>query len=103
MHALRETWNDERMDEFAARTEANFAEVRREANAFRVEARDEFKAVRKEIRDQGKELRGEMRQQGTELRGEMNERFASLERRFDILIGAIVSGVVGLILTHLIG
>ena len=99
MHAVHETWNDERMDEFAARTEANFGEVREEFT----EVRAEFRAVRREMREQGKELRGEMRQQGAELRGEMNERFASLERRFDILIGALVSGVLGLIVTHLIG
>src|SRR5580698_1882432 len=58
----RQAWSDERMDEFAQRTEENFREVRAE------------------IKD---EVQG--------LRTEMNGRFASLEakldRRFDILFG----------------
>ena len=88
MQAELNTWNDERMEEFATRTDANFAAV----DAGFAEVRDEFKAVRREIRE---EVGG--------LRAEMNVRFASLERRFDVMIGALVSGVVGLIVTHLIG
>jgi hypothetical protein len=110
MHAVHETWNDERMDEFAARTEANFGEVRAE-----------FRAVRVEIREQGEELRGEIREQGVELRteiaeardhtdrglaglrAEMNERFSDLDRRFDTLTGGMVAGFISLIVIHFVG
>jgi gas vesicle protein len=71
MHAVHETWNDERMDEFAARTEANFAEVREEFRAVRVEIREQGTELRGEIREQGEQLRGEMKELGTELRGEI--------------------------------
>lgn len=47
-----------------------------------------FTDVRAEIRD---------------LRGEMNGRFAGLERRFDYMLGAMVTGFVGLIVSHFIG
>ncbi len=63
----RQTWDDERMDEFAERTEANFREVR----------------------------------------SEMNSRFAHLEsginRRFDILFGALATGFVAAVVQHFIG
>jgi hypothetical protein len=70
MESTRSTWNDERMDEFAERTEGNFREVRTE------------------IRD---------------LRGEMNGRFGRMERRFDLMFGAMITGFVGLIVTHFVG
>jgi hypothetical protein len=70
MESTRQTWNDERMDEFAERTEQNFREVRGE------------------IRDLGRE---------------MNERFVGIERRFDIMLGAMATGFVSLIITHFIG
>jgi hypothetical protein len=76
-----EAWNDERMDEFAGRTEEN------------------FKEVREDIREVRKELKGDIR----DLRGEMNERFSGLERRFDIMFGAMVTGFVGLIVSHFLG
>ncbi len=106
MQAERQTWTDERMDDFAARTDANFAEVRGEVRDFRAEVRGEFRAVRGEVRAEVGGLRteiGGVREEIGGLRAEMNVRFASLERRFDILIGALVSGVVGLIVTHLLG
>jgi hypothetical protein len=74
MESTRQTWNDARMDEFSRRTESSFTEVRAE------------------VRD---------------LRGEMNERFAKLEdkfdRRFDVMLGAMVTGFVGLIVSHFLG
>lgn len=60
MQAERKIWNDERMDEFAARTEANFGEVREEFRDLRGEMRGEFKAVRGEIRESGIELHGKI-------------------------------------------
>jgi hypothetical protein len=78
MESTRQKWNDERMDEFAARTEQN------------------FKEVRAEIKD---EVGG--------LRAEMNLRFANLEaninRRFDILFGALATGFVGAVVSHFLG
>lgn len=66
------------MDEFAQRTEENFHEVR-------------------------VEIKGEV--QG--LRTEMNGRFASLEakldRRFDILFGALATGFVAAVVQHFFG
>ena len=66
------------MDEFAQRTEENFREVRAE-------------------------IKGEVRG----LRGEMNGRFASLEesinRRFDILFGALATGFIAAVVQHFIG
>jgi hypothetical protein len=74
MESTRQRWNDERMDEFAARTEEN------------------FKEVRTEIKD---EVRG--------LRIEMNERFAGIEQRFNILFGALATGFVGAVVSHFLG
>jgi hypothetical protein len=81
MESTRQAWNDERMDEFAERTEENFKEVRCEIRGVRTE------------------LKGEIR----DLRTEMNGRFARVERRFDVMFGAMITGFVGLIISHFIG
>jgi hypothetical protein len=70
----RQTWNDERMDEFAERTEANFREVR-----------------------------AEIRSETQGMRTEMNERFNGIDRRFDILFGALATGFVAAVVQHFIG
>jgi hypothetical protein len=71
-------WNEARMDEFAKRTEENFREVRTEVRAVE-----------------------------TGLRTEMNERFGRLEgvvnRRFDILFGALATGFIGAVVSHFLG
>jgi hypothetical protein len=78
MEAMRSKWTDERMDEFAERTEENFREVRRE-------------------------IRGVE----TGLRSEMDTRFARLEgkmdRSFNILFGALATGFVAAVVQHFIG
>jgi hypothetical protein len=74
MEPMRGTWNDERMDEFAERTEQNFREVR-----------------------------AEIRSETQGLRTEMNERFAGIERRFDILFGALATGFVAAVVQHFLG
>jgi hypothetical protein len=75
MEATRSRWTDERMDEFAERTEENFREVRRE-------------------------IRGVE----TGLRTEMGTRFARLEdkmdRSFNILFGALATGFVAAVVQH---
>lgn len=72
--APRQAWNDERMDEFAQRTEENF-----------------------------REIRAEIKSETQSLRTEMNERFDGIERRFDILFGAMATGLVAAIVQHFIG
>jgi hypothetical protein len=78
MESSRQTWNDARMDEFAQRTEENF-----------------------------KEVRAEIKSETQGLRTEMNERFALLEakldRRFDILFGALATGFIAAVVQHFIG
>ena len=78
MEATRSKWTDERMDEFAQRTEESFKDVRAELKS---------------------EIGG--------LRGEMNQRFARLEdkmdRSFNILFGALATGFVAVVVQHFIG
>ena len=78
MEATRSKWTDERMDEFAQRTEESFKDVRAELKS---------------------EIGG--------LRGEMNQRFARLEdkmdRSFNILFGALATGFVAAVVEHFIG
>jgi hypothetical protein len=74
MESLRSTWNDQRMDEFAERTEDNFREVRRE-----------------------------IRQVETGLRAEMNERFGRVEAKFNILFAALATGFVAVVVQHFVG
>jgi hypothetical protein len=75
MEATRSEWTDERMDEFAQRTEESFKDVRAELKS---------------------EIGG--------LRGEMNQRFALLEdkmdRSFNILFGALATGFVAAVAQH---
>jgi hypothetical protein len=74
--AMRSTWTDERMDDMAERV----SEISRRMDAGFTELRAENHAIR----------------------GEMNTRFAALERRMDVLLGAIATGVVGVILSNLL-
>ena len=78
MESTQPTWNDARMDEFSRRTEENFREVRKEIRG--VEAG---------------------------MRAEINERFTKLEgtfsQRFDILFGALATGIFGVVVSHFIG
>jgi hypothetical protein len=75
MEATRSKWTDERMDEFAQRTEESFKDVRAELKS---------------------EIGG--------LRGEMNQRFVRLEdkmdRSFNILFGALATGFVAAVAQH---
>jgi hypothetical protein len=78
MEATRSKWTDERMDEFAQRTDESF-----------------------------KDVRAELRSEIGGLQGEMNQRFARLEdkidRRFDILFGALATGFVAAVIQHFLG
>ena len=81
----KRAWTDERMDEFAERTERNFKEVRRELRDTRTEVRHELQT----------EIRG--------LRTEMNGRFAGIEQRFNILFGVLATGFIGAVVSHFLG
>lgn len=85
MESTQRAWTDERMDEFAERTEEN------------------FKQVRKEIRDTRTEIRAELHGEIRALRAEMNGRFAGIEQRFNILFGALATGFVGAVVSHFLG
>ena len=92
MQATQPTWTDERMDEFAERTEKNFREVR-------AEIRDTRGELRREIRDVKTEVKDEI----NEVRIEMNTRFDGIQRRFDILFAALATGFIGAVVPHFLG
>jgi gas vesicle protein len=118
MESTRPTWNDQRMDEFVERTEQNFREVRNDIRATRTELRtdlrgeihgvktelrEEIHGVKTELREEIKAVKTELKGDIQELRVEMNGRFAGIERRFDILFGALATGFVGALVTHFLG
>jgi len=79
--------------EFASemRTESKMlaGELRGETNAFRTETNRRFDA-----------LSTEMNQRFGALTTEMNQRFDAFDRRFDLLLGTMLTGFVGLIVSH---
>lgn len=132
MQATEPTWTDQRMDEFAERTEENFREVRVEIRDVRSDlraeihqSRSELRAeiqqlddtidrtrndLRKEIDRTRNELRTEIREVETVLKGEfkvlraeMNTRLNGIDRKFDILFGAMATGLAAAVVQHFIG
>ncbi len=81
MESTRHSWNDQRMDDFAQRTEVNFKEVRTEIKDVRIEVKDDIQG----------------------LRTEMNARFAGIEQRFNILFGALATGFIAAVVQHFLG
>ena len=67
-------WSDARLDEFAARTEDNF-----------------------------KEVRTEIREVRSEMNGRFAKLESTFNRRFDILFGALATGFVGAVVSHFLG
>jgi hypothetical protein len=92
MESTRPTWSDHRMDDFAERTERSFREVKAGLHATRTEFHDEIKDVKTEVKSDIQALRVEM-----------NGRFAGIERRFDILFGALATGLIGAVVSHFLG
>jgi hypothetical protein len=74
MDSSQRAWTDERMDEFAARTEENF-----------------------------KEVRTEIREVRSEMNGRFAKLESTFNRRFDILFGALATGFVGAVVSHFLG
>jgi len=87
--------------------ETQASELRSEMGALAQELRGEMKELREELCGEMKglreELRGEMKELSQDLRAEMHDRFKAIERRFDIVIGAMVSGLIGLVVSNLVG
>jgi hypothetical protein len=69
MEATRSKWTDERMDEFAERTEENFREVRREIRGVDTGLRSEMNTTLCEARRQDRsELQNPLRRAGDRIR-----------------------------------
>jgi hypothetical protein len=117
VEAMRQTWTDDRMDDLVQRVDSGFAqvhddiaalradnrEVRREMTGLASELRRENKAFASELRTESKALAGELRGETNALRTEMNRRFDAFDRRFDLLFGTMLTGFVGLIVSHFLG
>jgi hypothetical protein len=95
------------MDEFAERTEQNFREVGNDIRAtrteLRTELRGEIQSVKSGLRTEIKEVKTELKGDIRALRVEMNGRFVGIERRFDLLFGALATGVIGALVSHFLG
>lgn len=103
MEAMRESWTDDRLDDF-----------RGEMSEFRRETKDEFKAVRaeleavrKEMRDEFREVRQEMKNESASLReavealqNEVSLRLFSIQRIMIQFCGLMVAALIGLIATQ---
>jgi hypothetical protein len=114
---MREHWTDDRMDDLAQRVDSGFAsvdtrfaelhednrQIRREMISLRGELRADNAKLATELRSEMSALGGELRGEIGSLRGEMDGRFKGIERRFDVLIGAIVSGFIGLLISQFVG
>jgi uncharacterized protein YPO0396 len=103
MQATRPTWNDQRMNEFAERTEENFREVHTEIRDSRNELRTEIREARNELRSENRDVQAELKTEIKLLRTEMNGRLAGIEKRFDVLFGALATGFVAAVVQHFIG
>src|ERR1700742_3846184 len=114
MQATEPTWTDQRMDEFAERTEENFREVRVEIRDVRGDLRKEIDGTRNDLRKEidrtRNDLRTEIREVETGLKGEfkilraeMNTRLNGIDRKFDILFGAMATGLAAAVVQLFIG
>lgn len=126
MEAMRESWTDERLDDFRGDMADFRRETKEEFVAVRLEMKEEFRAVRKEMRDEFAAVRREMRDEFAAVRREMRDEFAAvrqemkgefrlvhsefgaLHERFDRLqqtmiqfMGVIIVALIGLIATQL--
>lgn len=98
MAAMRQTWTDDRMDDLAKSVDARFEQVdkRFEQVDKRFEQVDKrFEQVDKRFEQIHGDIKG--------LREETNQHFATLNRRFDVLMGVLLaaslSGVVTVIVS----
>ena len=88
MEAMRQSWTDDRLDDFRAETQRRFAEVDRRFDEVdrRFDKVDErFDKVQAEIKDLGRE---------------MNARFDSLQRVMLQFSGGFIVILIGFLITH---
>ncbi len=96
MDVMRESWTDERLDDFRGdmadfrrETKEEFVAVRREMKgefaAVRKEMRGEFAAVRREMKGEFAAVRKEMREEFAAVREEMKEEFRLVHGEFRVL------------------
>ncbi len=80
MEAMRQSWTDDRMDDLASSVDRRFEQVDRR-----------FEQVDKRF----EQLHGDIK----ELRSETTKQFAALNRRFDLLVGALLTASLAGIVT----
>lgn len=96
MEPTRDAWGDERIDELAKRTDDDLRQVRGEIRDLRTELRSEIQEARTELKGDAADLRTEVDARSARLEG-------VLRRPFEVLLGALLTGLVGLVVTHFIG
>jgi hypothetical protein len=96
MEAMRESWTDDRLDDFRGEMSEFRRETKEEFRAVRQEMKGEFAAVRKEMKDQSDAFRGDIKA----LQQEMNLRFDSLHRLMIQFGGLVIAALIGLIATQ---
>jgi predicted NUDIX family NTP pyrophosphohydrolase len=115
MDAMRESWTDERLDDFRGDMADFRRETKEEFVAVRREMKEEFRAVRQEMRNEFAAVRQEMKEEFAAVRREMKEEFGlvhgefrALHERFDRLqqtmiqfMGVMIVALIGLIATQL--
>jgi hypothetical protein len=85
---MSHSWNDRRMDEFGEQTNEKFREAQGDIRTTRDDLHEEIKEVKTELKDDIQEIRVEM-----------NGRFAGVDRRFDVIFGALATALIG-VLVH---
>jgi hypothetical protein len=78
METVRDTWTDERLDDFRGEMSAFRGEVKGEFTAVRAEMKAEFAAVRSEMKEEFAAVRREMKAEFAAVRREMKEEFSSV-------------------------
>jgi Sec-independent protein translocase protein TatA len=96
MEPTRDAWGEERIDELAKRTDDNLREIRGEVRELRTELRNEIQEARTELKGDTANLRTEVDARSARLE-------SALRRTVEVLLGALVTGLVGLVVTHFIG
>jgi ElaB/YqjD/DUF883 family membrane-anchored ribosome-binding protein len=103
MELVRDSWTDERLDDFRSEMSEFRREVKEEFANVGDEMRGEFRAVRREMRDEFATVRKEMKDEFAVVRQDMkalNQRFDSLHRIMIQFCGLMVAALIGLIATQ---
>lgn len=113
MEAMRQSWTDDRMDDLKRNVDLRFEQVDKRFEQVdrrfeEVDRRFELlhednRQMRSEMTALRAEVKADNRTLANELRTEIRDRSKAMERRFDVLLGAILSGFVGLIASQIFG